>query len=127
MNSEIYLRTVLTVIAAALVYLCVIFTPWPVASAQTGQIVGAPTPGVSTGPAEVVVVGWRLETGLPVHVGNEVRVTGQVMTGAAENSTTRVVITGWEDGALGSPRGSFQPLSSNPVRALPVVVRPQTP
>lgn len=125
MNSEIYLRSVLTVIAAALVYLCVIVTPWPVASAQTGQIVGAPTPGVSTGPAEVVIVGWKLETGLPVHVGNEVRVTGQVMTSA--DSTTRVVITGWEDSAPGSPRGSFQPLSSNPVRALPVVVRQPTP
>lgn len=34
MSSDRYLKTVLTVIAACLVYMCVMLTVWPVASAQ---------------------------------------------------------------------------------------------
>src|SRR5690606_36660655 len=95
MQSDCYLRVVLTVIAAALVYLCVAITAWPPVSAQAGQVEGRPRPGESTGPAEMVIVGFRLPEGIgiPVHVTrgqvtvnggvsvtNEVRVTGRVQT-----------------------------------------------
>ena len=51
MRVDLYTRMVLTAIAAALLYLCIILTPLPVASAQTAQ-----RPGMPTGPAEVVIL-----------------------------------------------------------------------
>ena len=53
--TDRYLKSVLTVIAGALIYLCVILTPIPRASAQTPSI----RPGEPSGPTEVVVVGWQ--------------------------------------------------------------------
>jgi hypothetical protein len=68
MKNDAYLRGVLTVIAAALLYLCVLLTPLPAVSAQAGRVIGAPTPGVSTGPAEMVVVGWKVADTVPVTI-----------------------------------------------------------
>ena len=70
MNDR-YIKTVLTVIAGALIYLCIVVTPLPGLSAQmTPQ-----RPGESSGPPDVVIVGWRTaESGFPVAVINPVRV-----------------------------------------------------
>ena len=125
MKSDLYLRAVLTVIAAALVYLCAILSPLPVLSAQGGRVVGAPVPGVSTGPGEMVIVGWKTTDAIPVNVrGGEVRITGPVQTEQALNSADRVVLVGWEDQATSKSRGGFTGFSESDKQALPVNVTP---
>jgi hypothetical protein len=124
MTNDRYLRCVLTTIALALVYLCVVLTPLPIASAQ-----GARTPGESTGPAEMVIVGMRLgpADAIPVYapnpipltgevkVSNEVRVSGRVQTEQAASTLSRVVITGWEEKGSREADGRYWPL--DPTRA----------
>lgn len=135
MRSDAYLRAVLTVIAAALVYLCVVLTPVTGVSAQ-GRV-GTPVPGVPTGPAEMVIVGWRTPAGeaVPVQVvggqvqvPNEVRVIGRVESVQPERAATRTVIVGYEEGATESPApgrgyqpGQFRGLG--PTSRLPVDAR----
>jgi hypothetical protein len=94
-----YTRVVLTIIAACLVYLCLVVsrvgTPLSAQQAQPPQ--GAVRPGMGTGPAEVVVVGFRLspdETPLGVVVRNT------VTTQPSADNATRVVVAGWEDSRL---------------------------
>lgn len=133
MNNDVYLRVVLTAIAAALIYLCVLLTPLPVASAQAGRVVGAPTPGVSTGPAEMVVVGWKVAQTLPVTVaGGEVRVTneslrvsGTVQAEQAPNTATRTVVIGWEERGDAKAPGQFRELGDPKAGGMPVSVREQ--
>ena len=61
-----YTKFILTVIAGALLYLAAIFTPLPSASAQTPSRF----PGQSSGPTEVVVVGWQTSQAIvPVSIG----------------------------------------------------------
>lgn len=135
MNNDFYLRAVLTVIAAALLYLCIIFTPLPIASAQGGRVIGAPTPGVSTGPAEMVVVGWRVPETVPVHVvrgevritNEELRVNGRVQTEQVANTVARTAIVGWEDNGKPDLRGAFRGFNDAPATGLPVVVKPPKP
>ncbi len=108
-----YTRTVLTLIAIALVYLCVVLTPWPGVQAQTAQ-----RPGDPTGPAQMVIVGWRGAPGetipvsapnpvpiaasapLAVRVTAPVEVTGSVKTEKSSERADRVVLVGWEEGGL---------------------------
>lgn len=140
MQSDRYLRVVLTVIAAALVYLCVAITAWPPVSAQAGQVEGRPRPGESTGPAEMVIVGFRLPEGIgiPVHVTrgevtvnggvavtNEVRVTGRVQTEPAPDAALRTILVGWEAGGVEARPGDYVPFSGTDRRGLPVTVVPQ--
>jgi hypothetical protein len=125
MKTDVYLRAVLTVIAAALVYLCVILTPLPTASAQGQRVVGAPTPGVSTGPAEMVVVGWRVPE-IPVTIANEVRVSGRVETTPASLTAQRTVLVGWEERARVGQMGTLRPLDPDG-DAIPVSVKPIKP
>jgi hypothetical protein len=129
MNNDRYLRGVLTVIAAALVYLCVVLTPLPTASAQEpGRVVGAPIPGVSTGPAEMVIVGWRVPDTIPVTVARgDVRVTGRVEAAPAPNTLYRTTLVGWEEGGRAAAPGPFRQFGGNSSAALPVVVRPPKP
>ena len=127
MKADAYLRGVFTVIAGALVYLCVILTPWPTVSAQT-----ALRPGDPTGPAEMVIVGVRPGVALPVQVqgpvtvGNDVRVTGdvkvsgRVQTEQVPRALSRVVLTGWEDGGSGDAPGNLVRWSRATSVALPV-------
>lgn len=138
MRTDWYLRGVLTVIAVALVYLCLIVTPLPAAFAQGARTPGARAPGESTGPAEMVIVGWRLapDAALPVQipgrvsvtgdvrVSNDVRVTGRVQTEQAPRTTNRVVLAGWEESASASNPGRFQPWVEALNQALPVTSRP---
>jgi hypothetical protein len=128
MTNDRYLRWVLTTIALALVYLCVVLTPLPIASAQ-----GARTPGESTGPAEMVIVGVRLgpADAIPVYapnpipltgdvkVSNEVRVTGRVQTEQAAQTSSRVVIAGWEEKGGREAAGAYLPVDSSQGRGLP--------
>ena len=116
-----YLKIVLTVIASALVYLCVVLTSLPGVSAQTPSL----RPGESSGPTEVVVVGWRpgaRET-IPVSIQQTqpLRIEGAVTT---ERSTTRladrVVLVGWEPG--GTPLIQRQSRSISESSGLPVSI-----
>jgi hypothetical protein len=118
MKTDWYVRAMLTVIAASLVYLGVLLTPLPPAAAQVPQPGTAIRPGEYTGPAEVVIVGWRLPEGggLPVQlegpaivtVGNEVRVSGVVETLPLARASQRVVLVGWEDAAGADRPGAFR-------------------
>ena len=93
-----YTKTVLTVIAGALVYLCLVNTPLPAAYAQSSA-----RPGESMGPAQVVVVGVReplpvaFKQPAPVVVTNKaVPIVGNVTTERSTGDADRVVLVGWE-------------------------------
>ena len=93
-----YTRTVLTVIAVALVYLCVINTPLPAAHAQSSA-----RPGEPTGPAQVVIVGASAPLPVAFQRPAEVVVTnkalpivGNVTTERSTGNADRVVLVGWE-------------------------------
>jgi hypothetical protein len=106
MNDR-YTRLLLTVIAGALIYLCVVLTPLPSAHAQTASL----RPGEPSGPTEVVIVGWQSRAGavpFPVSIGHPVQVAasqplpirGEVTTERTSTGLAdRVVIVGWEEGA----------------------------
>ena len=136
MQSDRYLRAVLTVIAAALVYLCIVLTPMPVASAQQPRVVGGRTPGEYTGPAEVTIVDWRLPEGasLPVNITrgdvrvvNDVSVSGKVEVTQPPHNPLRTVTVGHEENASSSIAGHFVPISSSAGRGMPVSVVPPRP
>lgn len=122
-----YTKVVLTLIATALVYLCVVLTPIPGVQAQTAK-----RPGDPTGPAQMVIVGWRGAPGetipvstpgpLPVTVSAPVQVTGRVTTEKAGERADRVVIVGWEEGGTrdGKPSGQVRSITSQ-TPGLPVV------
>jgi hypothetical protein len=134
MSTDPYVRGVLTVIAGALIYLCVVLTPLPVVSAQ-----GALRPGEPTGPAEMVIVGVRLASGAalpvqvqgPVAIGGEVRVTGdvkvagRVQTEQVPGTAERVVLVGWEENASAPAPGRFVGLDQPNNQGLPVTPRPR--
>lgn len=123
MTIDHYTRVLLTVIAATLVYLCVVLTPVPTLHAQR-----ALRPGDPTGPGEVVVIGWRLpqDQRIPVQIGGsvplqmtgDVKVVGTVQTEERRDNLLRVAVAGWEDG--GDPRGvgSFRALRSGSERVI---------
>ena len=130
MRPDMYLRAVLTVIAAALVYLCIVLTPLPSASAQ------ARTPGELVNvPRSVEVIGWRLPPNQAVAVVGDVRVTnsplpvtaqvtGRVQTTPADQTVWRTVIAGWEENGATTRLGRFQPLDSGQnQRGIPVTQR----
>jgi hypothetical protein len=123
-----YTKFLLTVIASALVYLCIVLTPLPGLHAQT-----APRPGDPTGPGQVVIVGWQTNTPVPVAFGRPVpvtsaeplRITGSVTTERSSGAADRVVLVGWEERASRANRSEpMQMLSNNPnnLQALPVAV-----
>jgi hypothetical protein len=114
MTADRYSRTLLTIIAIALVYLCIVLTPWPAVSAQRGL-----RPGDDTGPAQAVIVGWKADVTLPVQVVASVplntigqtTVSGTVRTQQATDAVDRVVLTGWEESGGPQRTGAFVPLS----------------
>ena len=127
-----YTKCVLSVIACALIYLCIAITPLPRAHAQTPSI----RPGEPSGPTEVVVVGWRSRDGaaaFPVSIGHPVQVTasqplpirGEVTTERSSSRLAdRVVLIGWEEDASREKMTALEPLSDDSfrkgLRALPV-------
>ena len=122
MNDR-YIKSVLTVIAGALVYLCVVLTPLPGVNAQTPSL----RPGEPSGPTEVIVVGWRpgARDTIPVAIQQTqpLRIEGTVTT---ERSTTRladrVVLVGWEPGATRELQRAVRPITE--ASGLPVSIPP---
>jgi hypothetical protein len=126
-----YSKTVLTVIAGALVYLCVVMTPFPTVHAQQT----AARPGEMTGPAQVVVVGWNPATTVPITTTHPLEITaGQPLPVVAaqpvhvitERSTAvpdRMVVVGWEENAVPGRAGSIHNFSG-PNMGVPVVMHP---
>jgi hypothetical protein len=127
MTVDSYTRVVLTIIATALVYLCVVLTPLPGLRAQ-----GLPRPGDPTGPGRVVVVGWdtadqipvQLISSIPLKVSGDVSLNGVVETRQTTNSLSRVVLTGWEEN-LERPVNGQSPAVANAFR--PFNARAQSP
>ena len=129
-----YTKTVLTLIATALVYLCIVITPLPGVQAQ-----GTQRPGEPTGPLPVVIVGWRGGAGetvpisttgpvpvslaTPIQLSGPVQVTGRVTTDRATDRAERVVVIGWEEG--GSRDGKVVPVMRplTAIDSLPVNVK----
>ena len=131
MAQDRYLKGVLTTIAGALVYLCLVMTPWPGAAAQTQPPMVRP--GEVT-PAPVVVVGWRapetvaaaVRNTVPTTVQNVVQVTGRVVADRSGTAADRVVLVGWEERS-DPQRGSkeFRAIDSSRSQGLPIVAVPR--
>ena len=97
--TDRYTKTILTVIAGALIYLCVAMTAFPPVQAQSSA-----RPGEPTGPQDVVVVGWRPTTALPIVAAEPLRVITEQRAGIPD----RVVLAGWEEtNAQGSTARRF--------------------
>jgi len=82
-----YTRTVLTVIAGALLHRCVAMTPLPAAHAQGVT----KRPDEFSSPAEVVITGWKSTAPIPIVSNEPMRVVTERGSGAAD----RVVLVGW--------------------------------
>ena len=123
-----YTKIVLSIIATALVYLCVLLTPMPGVHAQVPSL----RPGEPSGPTEVVIAGWRTPAGLaafPVSIQHPVqlstaqplRITGSVVTERSNGAADRVVVVGWEDAATREKPAGFRPFTDKagmPVRSV---------
>ena len=125
-----YSKFLLTVIASALVYLCIVVTPWPALSAQ------ARTPGeIITGRVEAVIVGVQLPRNEPLPVGvigtapvsiaDTVRVRGSVTTERSDGKADRVMIAGWEELGVPEKAGRPQPINLGKSSGLPVTTMPR--
>lgn len=101
--SDRYTKFVLTVIACALVYICVVITPLPSVSAQSSA-----RPGEPTGPAQVVVVGWSNDAPVPITASQPLQVITERSTGRPD----RMIITGWEESAAPGAPGGLHPLTT---------------
>ena len=108
-----YTKTVLTVIAGALVYLCIVMTAFPAASAQQT----AARPGEMTGPAQVVVVGWTPNTAVPITTAQPLHVVTERSTGAAD----RMILVGWEENAAPGHAGNVHGFTGTNT-GIPVVI-----
>ncbi|HEX6162541.1 MAG TPA: hypothetical protein VFZ31_04190 [Vicinamibacterales bacterium] len=107
-----YSKTMLTVIAAALVYLCVLMTPLPSAHAQGTRRAGE----MITTPIEAVIVGWKSSDPLPITSARPLPVQTERSTGTAD----RVVIVGWEENAARDRTTALTPIISSRGQNLPV-------
>ena len=107
-----YSKIVLTVIAAALVYLCVVLTPLPSAHAQGTRRAGE----MITTPIEAVIVGWKSSDPLPITSARPLPVQTERSTGTAD----RVVIVGWEEQAARDRVTAMVPFMSSRSQGLPV-------
>ena len=111
MNDR-YTKIVLTVIAGALVYICVVLTAFPAVQAQ-----GTQRPGEFTGrPVEAVIVGWKITEPVQIATSRPIQVQTERSTGAAD----RMVIVGWEENAAPGRPGALAPIQSSRGQGLPV-------
>jgi hypothetical protein len=90
--ADRYTKVLLTIIAGALVYICIALTPLPSVAAQQPA---TKYPGQSTGPTEVVIVGWTQTVPMQIASPQPLRVITERSSGAAD----RVVLVGWEENA----------------------------
>jgi hypothetical protein len=110
--SDRYTKIVLTVIACALVYICVVITPLPAVSAQQATA----RPGEFSGPTQVVVVGWRGDAAVPITASQPL----QVITERSSGRPDRMIITGWEENASPGNIGGLHPINAK--NGVPVVM-----
>jgi hypothetical protein len=131
MAEDRYLKGVLTIIAGALVYLCLASTEWPAAAAQTKPPLVRP--GDNVGPIPVVVVGWRapepvstaVQNTVQATVQNAVQVTGRVVTERSAGTADRVVLVGWEEQSDPLRGKDFRPFDTSGSRGLPTLAIPR--
>lgn len=94
-----YTKTLLTLIAVTLIYIAAVVTPFPAVNAQQPTL----RPGESSGPTQVVIVGWQPSPRdvIPVAIQQTqpLRIEGTVTTERSTSRTIadRVVIVGWEE------------------------------
>jgi hypothetical protein len=113
--TDRYTKTVLTFIACALAYICIVLTPMPSVAAQQQ---GSKRPGEPTGPAEVVIVGWKQDAPMQIATTEPLRVITERSTGTAD----RVVLVGWEENAQRAREGTMRVINGqNP--GFPVSMR----
>lgn len=110
--TDRYTKIVLTVIAGALVYLCVAMTAFPAVQAQTTKRAGE----IINQPIEAVIVGWKSDAPLPITTTRPLAVQTERASGQAD----RVVIVGWEDSASRERATGFVPIVSSRGQNLPV-------
>ena len=115
--TDRYTKTVLTVIATAFIYLCVVITSLPAVQAQ-----GTQRPGEPTGPLQVVIVGWRMEgetTPLP-----DLRSPQPLSRDRREREPpTAQTVSSWSAGKK-TPRVRPRVVHSfGPITGIPIVVR----
>lgn len=110
--TDRYTKTVLTVIAGALIYICVVITPLPAVSAQQATA----RPGEFSGPAQVTVVGWHSDAPVPITAAQPLQVITERSTGRPD----RMIITGWEENASPGNIGGLHPLTAK--SGVPVVM-----
>ena len=111
MNDR-YTKVVLTVIAGALVYLCIVQTAFPAVSAQVTQ-----RPGEFTGkPIEAVIVGWKITEPVQIAASRPIQVQTERSPGAAD----RMVFVGWEENAAPGRPGALAPFQTSRGQGLPV-------
>jgi hypothetical protein len=114
--TDRYTKIVLTIIAGALVYICIAITPLPSISAQAQQ--ASKRPGESTGPAEVVIVGWKQNAPMQIATTEPLHVVTERSSGVAD----RVVLVGWEENAMRERSGTLRVITGqNP--GFPVSMR----
>lgn len=114
--TDRYTKIVLTVIAGALVYLCVVMTAFPAVQAQSTKRAGE----MLNQPIEAVIVGWKASEPMPIATSRPLLVQTERASGVAD----RVVIVGWEESASRDRVGAMSPIQSSrglsvPVRTLP--------
>ena len=110
--TDRYTKIVLTVIAGALVYLCIVMTAFPSVQAQTTQ-----RPGEFTGrPIDAVIVGWKLTEPVQIATTRPIEVRTERSSGAAD----RMVIVGWEENAAPGQPGALTSIQSARRQGLPV-------
>lgn len=102
--TDRYSKVVLTVIAGALIYLCVVMTAFPAVQAQGTKRAGE----MIATPIEAVIVGWKLNAPLPIMATEPLRVQTERASGQAD----RVVIVGWEEGAIRERARPMLPFNS---------------
>jgi len=114
--ADRYTKTVLTIIACALVYICIVITPLPSVGAQQQQ--ASRRPGESTGPAEVVIVGWKQNAPMQISTQEPLRVITERSSGNAD----RVVVVGYEDSGRREREGLFRTFDLK-TSGIPVTMR----
>jgi len=114
--TDRYTKIVLTVIAAALVYLCIVMTAFPAVEAQTTKRAG----DMINEPIRAVIVGWSVAEPMPIVTPRPIQVQTERTAGTAD----RVIVVGWEENAARDKVMPMNPINSSrgisvPVRTMP--------